>query len=80
MHEIYNWGYRNRCAETLELRSGKKYTKKHLRTSTGSRCEDEEFAEQLEADGVDLEIIDGASDLFDGAMSLGFMDMARYDW
>lgn len=50
--------------ETLELRSGKKYTKKHLRTSTGSRCEDEEFAEQLEADGVDLEIIDGASDFF----------------
>ena len=66
--------------ETLELRSGKKYTKKHLRTSTGSRCEGEEFAEQLEADGVDLEIIDGASDLFDGAMSLDFMDMARYDW
>ena len=32
------------------------------------------------ADGVDLEIIDGASDLFDGAMSLDFMDMARYDW
>jgi len=70
----------NRCVETLELRSGKKYTKKHLRTSTGSRCEGEEFAEQLEADGVDLEIIDGASDLFDGAMSLDFMDMARYDW
>lgn len=40
----------NRCVEPLELRSGKKYTKKHLRTSTGSRCEDEEFAEQLEAD------------------------------
>ena len=70
----------NRCVETLELRSGKKYTKKHLRTSTGSRCEDEAFAEQLEADGVDLEIIDGVSDLFDGAMSLDFMDMARYDW
>ena len=70
----------NRCVGTLELRSGKKYTKKHLRTSTGSRCEGEEFAEQLEADGVDLEIIDGASDLFDGAMSLDFMDMARYDW
>lgn len=70
----------NRCVETLELRSGKKYTKKHLRTSTGSRCEGEEFAEQLEADGVDLEIINGASDLFDGAMSLDFMDMARYDW
>ena len=70
----------NRCVETLELRSGKKYTKKHLRTSTGSRCEGEEFAEQLEADGVDLEIIHGASDLFDGAMSLDFMDMARYDW
>ena len=70
----------NRCVETLELRSGKKYTKKHLRTSTGFRCEDEAFAEQLEADGVDLEIIDGASDLFDGAMSLDFMDMARYDW
>ena len=69
----------NRCVETLELRSGKKYTKKHLRTSTGSRCEGEEFAEQLEADGVDLEIIDGASDLFDGAMSLDFMDIARYD-
>ena len=70
----------NRCVGTLELRSGKKYTKKHLRTSTGSRYEDEEFAEQLEADGVDLEIIDGASDLFDGAMSLDFMDMAGYDW
>ena len=69
----------NRCVETLEVRSGKNYNKKHLRTSTGSRCEDDASAEQLEADGVDLEIIDGASDLFDGAMSLDFMDMARYD-
>jgi hypothetical protein len=38
------------------------------------------FDDQLEADGVDSDIIDGANDLFGGSMPLEFMNMARFDW
>ena len=70
----------NSSTEILELRNGKKYIRKHSRTPYGSICNDAMFEDQLEADGVDSEIIDGAYDLFGGAMSLDFMNMAKFDW
>lgn len=41
----------NGYIETLEVR-GKKYTKRWTETDTGASCSDDEFYEQLEADGV----------------------------
>ena len=70
----------NSCTEILELRNGKKYIRKHSRTPYGSICNDAMFDDQLDADSVDPDIIDGANDLFSGSMPLDFMNMARFDW
>ena len=59
----------NSCTEIFELRNGKKYIRKHSRTQYGSICNDAMFDDQLEADGVDPDIIDGANDLFGGSMT-----------
>lgn len=80
IHEIYNRGYRKQLYGDFELRNGKKYIRKHSRTQYGSICNDAMFDDQLEADGVDPDIIDGANDLFGGSMPLEFMNMARFDW
>ena len=66
----------NSCTEIFELRNGKKYIRKHSRTQYGSICNDAMFDDQLEADGVDPDIIEGANDLFGGSMPLEFMNMA----
>ena len=70
----------NSCTEIFFFFYGKKYIRKHSRTPYGSICNDAMFDDQLEADSVDSDIIDGANDLFGGSMPLDFMNMARFDW
>lgn len=67
------------CVETIELNDGSKYTKKHTRMSYGSRCEDSEFAEQMDNDGICDEIIDKVYDTFDGFLASSFMDIAELE-
>lgn len=55
----------NGYVETLEL-NGVEYHKRWTRTTTGESCEDAEFWEQLEADGIDNEdILDMVRDEID---------------
>lgn len=67
------------CVEALELHDGSKYTKRHTKTSFGSQCENEGFAEQMEADGICEEILERVSDVFDGFLPSEFMDIAELD-
>lgn len=56
---------RNGYVETLEV-NGKKYIKTWKRTDAGTLCEDAEFWEQLETDGVsDEEVLDMICDEID---------------
>lgn len=68
----------NGCIETIELHNGNKYTKRHVRTSFGSTCEDLEFFEQMEEDGIrDDEFLDKVYDTFDGFLASSFMDIDK---
>lgn len=67
------------CVEVLELHDGSKYTKRHVKTAYGSQCENKEFAEQMEADGICEEILDKVFDVLDGLLPSEFMDMAELD-
>ena len=71
------------CVETIELQDGRKYTKKHTRTLFGSRCEDKEFWEQMQDNGIrDDEFLDKVYDTFDDFSASHFMDIAEIceDW
>lgn len=67
------------CVETLELHDGSKYTKRHVKTVYGSQCEDKEFEEQMEVDGICEEILEKVYDMFDELLPSDFMDMAELD-
>lgn len=70
----------NGCLETIELQDGRKYTKKHTRTSFGSRCEDKEFWEQMQDNGIrDDEMLDKVYETFDGFVASSFMDIAELE-
>jgi hypothetical protein len=56
---------KNGYVETLEV-NGKKYLKRWKQTDSGASCEDAEFYEQLEADGIcDDEFLDMVCDEID---------------
>ena len=58
--EITNNGY----VETLEI-NGKEY-KKHWVTDSGcAKCKDDDFCDQMEADGYDKEVLDSVYDDID---------------
>lgn len=67
------------CVEILELRNDSKYIKRHVKTSYGSQCKDNDFADQMEADGICEEIREKVYDVFDGMFPSDFMDMDKLD-
>lgn len=66
------------CVEVLELHDGSKYMKKHIKTPYGSKCEDEDFSDQMDADGICEEILERV-DVFDGFLASEFMAIAELD-
>lgn len=70
---------KNGCVEIIELRDGSKYIKRHRRTSFGSTCEDLDFAEQMETDGICDEITDVVFDAFDGFLASNFLRISEFD-
>ena len=71
------------CIETIELDDGRQYTREHTRTSFGSKCEDLDFSEQMDNNGIaDDEFLDKVYDTFDSFLASNFMDMAELeeDW
>lgn len=60
--------------ETLEV-DGKEYHKRWKRTSTGASCEDDEFWEQLQADGEnDEDALDMICDEIDNSFFANYID------
>lgn len=70
---------KNGCVETIVLHDGSTYTKRHVRTSFGSQCEDKNFSDQMERDGICEEICERVSDLFDGSIPLDVINIAGLD-
>lgn len=70
----------NSCVETITLHDGSTYTRTHERTSFGSQCDDEFFADQMLRDGICEEILEKVDDLFDGSRPLEAMKIAELDW
>lgn len=66
----------NGCLETLEFSDGTKFTKESVRVDGGCQSKDKNFANQLEMKGFSEELVDCAYDLFDGFVSLEFLEMA----
>lgn len=66
------------CVEVLELHDGSKYMKKHIKTSYGSKCENKDFVEQMEEDGICEEILERVS-VFDSFLASEFLDIAGLD-
>uniref|UniRef100_UPI0011C3FDC5 hypothetical protein n=1 Tax=Enterocloster aldenensis TaxID=358742 RepID=UPI0011C3FDC5 len=66
------------CVEVLELHDGSKYMKKHIKTSYGSKCENKDFEEQMEEDGICEEILERVS-VFDSFLASEFLDIAGLD-
>ena len=67
--------------EYLEFK-GKTYKKEHLGSASMTECEDPDFCEQLEADGVDdEEILDKVFDIIDNTW-IGFdlLKIADLEW
>lgn len=58
----------NKCVETLELSDGSVYQKTHIRTESGSSCEEKCFDMQMRLDGICSEIREIVSDVFDGTL------------
>ena len=58
----------NKCVETLELSDGSVYQKTHIRTESGSSCEDKSFDMQMWMNGICSEIREIVSDVFDGTL------------
>lgn len=67
------------CIETIELHDGSKYVKRSTKTTIGCQCEDQEFAYQMEADGICDEITEKVYDMFDGFLACEFMSIAELD-
>lgn len=66
------------CVETIELDNGKKYVKRHIRTSCGDKSEDDDFYEQMESDGIsNEEFLDNVYETFDGFFALDFMELSE---
>jgi hypothetical protein len=66
------------CIEVLEFHDGSKYMKKHIKTPYGSKCEDKDFSDQMEADGICEEILERVS-VFDSFLASEFLDIAELD-
>lgn len=58
----------NKCVETLESSDGSVYKKTHIRTESGSSCEDKSFDMQMRLNGICSEIREVVSDTFDGTL------------
>lgn len=70
----------NGCIETIELYDGSKYTKRHIKTSFGFTCEDLDFWEQMENDGIcEEDFLDKVYNTFDGFSAINFMDVEALD-
>ncbi len=69
----------NGCIETLEFQNGMKFEKKTNRTDFGCETFDENFAEQLEKQGFDEEIIEKVYDAYDGFGASHFLDIAKLE-
>lgn len=67
------------CVETIELSDGSKYEKKYTRTESGCRCESDDFADQMEADGINEEMVERVYDAFDSFLALDFLILAESD-
>lgn len=67
------------CVEVLEFHDGSKYMKKHIKTSYGSKCVDEDFSDQMDADGICEEILERV-DVFDSFLASEFMAIAELDY
>lgn len=67
------------CVETIELSDGSKYEKKYTRTENGCRCESEDFADQMKADGICEEMVERVYDLFDSFLALDFLTLSESD-
>ena len=67
------------CVETIELHDGSKYIKRHTKTSYGSCCDDKEYADQMEKDGICEEILDKVYDTFDSFIPNDFMEISELD-
>lgn len=68
------------CIETLEI-GGKIYKKEWQRTSSGCRCNNNEFYEQMESDGIDnKDVLNKAYDIFDdGFKVFGFIELSEME-
>ena len=67
------------CIETIELHDGTKFVKRHTKTGYGAKSEDEEFADQMEKNGICDEMVNKVYDTFDGFIASDFMDIAELD-
>lgn len=67
------------CVETLELSDGSKYEKRYTRIQGGCQCESEDFADQMEADGINEEMVERVYDAFDSFLALDFLILAESD-
>lgn len=63
------------CTESLEFPNGDEFVKRSERTAYGSCDIDDSFSEQLERAGYSDEIINEIGELFDGALSLDFLQL-----
>ena len=69
----------NGCIETLEFSNGEKYTKRSVRTEYGCKGLDKDFSSQLEEVGFCDEIVEKIDEMFDGFLTLNFLDVAGLD-
>jgi len=67
------------CIETIILEDGSTYTKKHIKTDFGSKNCDDDFADQMEQDGICEEIVEKVYDAFDGFLASEFMGIDELD-
>lgn len=67
------------CVETIELKDGKTYTRKHTKMIWGSECKDGDFADMMAQDGVCDEMLDKVYDTFDSFLASNFMDIAELE-
>ena len=69
----------NGCVETLEFADGSKFVKRSERTESGCKGIGKGFVAQLEEDGFCEEIIEKVEEVFDGLMTLNFLELAELD-
>lgn len=65
------------CIETITLKDGTQYSKRHTKTDYGSTSEDDEFYQQMEKDHICEEVLDKVYELFDGFFAYDFIDVAE---